>query len=151
SLIQFFFDINSTGIITFNKEQIFSTFAKVCSTVESYAMQTNTVIILGKTTKNVNGSYQQVSFVCEKQGEYNGTKELHDNGLRTRDIFSVLSSISSKYIHKHNVYNAISQQRLQKLQGLSEIKMLLKTLHNDENIIAAVAMRPLYNNECDQD
>ncbi|CAG8518285.1 19090_t:CDS:2 [Cetraspora pellucida] len=35
-------------------------------------------------------------------------KKLHDNELRTKDIFFVLASVSSKYIHKPDVYNMIS-------------------------------------------
>ncbi|CAG8595566.1 13703_t:CDS:2, partial [Racocetra persica] len=137
-------DTNNTLIL--KKGDVFSTFAEVQSVVENYAIQNNTVIILGKTTRNTDGSgYRQVSFVCKKQGQYNKKKD------ETKDIFSILSSISSKYIHKHDIYNAVSRQRLQKLQGLNEIEMLLKTLHNDENIMANIAIKPLYNDERDQD
>ncbi|CAG8829431.1 10015_t:CDS:2, partial [Cetraspora pellucida] len=123
----------------------FATFAKARATIEKYAAQTKTVIILGKTTRNTdNSGYQQALFVCERQGKYNGTNDsslvhnhklcsdavkfstvvrkldkddlgliesLHDNGLRTKDIFSVLASVSSKYIHKPDIYNTVSHQR----------------------------------------
>ncbi|CAG8480474.1 28011_t:CDS:2 [Racocetra persica] len=77
--------------------------------------------------------------------------ELHDNRLRIKDIYVVLASISSKYVHKHDIYNAISRQCQQKLQGLNEIELLLKTLQNDENIMSSIATQPVYNNERDQD
>ncbi|CAG8835445.1 34983_t:CDS:1, partial [Racocetra persica] len=77
--------------------------------------------------------------------------ELHDNGLRIKDIYTVLASISSKYIHKHDIYNTISRQRQQKLQGLNEIELLLKTLQNDENIMSSIAIQSAYNDEHDQD
>ncbi|RIB14112.1 hypothetical protein C2G38_2196080 [Gigaspora rosea] len=166
----------------------FTTFAKACATIESYTMQTNSVIILEKTTKNSDNSYRQALFVCKKQGKYrerndeyttkrtgcpfaiginyrkrakkyvitklclehnhnvclSATKfstvsrkldnddlglieKLYNNELRTKDIFSVLNSVSSKYIHKPDVYNTVSHQRKQKLQGLNEIELLLKT------------------------
>ncbi|CAG8778695.1 17977_t:CDS:2, partial [Cetraspora pellucida] len=180
----------------------FTTFAKACATIEKYAMQTNSVIILGKTTKNFDNSYRQALFVYEKQEKYssknkefitkctgclfaiglnyhkhaneyvimksclkhnhdiclNATKfstvirkldnndlglveKLYDNGLRTKDIFSVLNSVSSKYIHKPDVYNAVSHQH----------KLLLKTLHDNESIIENIVLKTAYNSERDQD
>ncbi|CAG8804678.1 35353_t:CDS:1, partial [Racocetra persica] len=53
----------------------FTTFAEAHATIEKYAMQTNSVIILGKTTKNSDNSYRQALFVCEKQGKYGGKNE----------------------------------------------------------------------------
>ncbi|CAG8803621.1 17159_t:CDS:2, partial [Cetraspora pellucida] len=70
------------------------------------------------------------------QNELGMIENLHDSGLRTKDIYALLASIGSKYVLKHDVYNAVSRQRQQKLQGLSEIEMLLKTIQNDKNIIA---------------
>ncbi|CAG8512502.1 13303_t:CDS:2 [Racocetra persica] len=70
---------------------------------------------------------------------------------RKFNIYAVLASISSKYVHKHDIYNAISCQRQQKLQGLNEIELLLKTLQNDENIMSSIATQPAYNDERDQD
>ncbi|CAG8638187.1 1782_t:CDS:2, partial [Cetraspora pellucida] len=139
------------------------------ATIESYAAQMKSVIILEKTKKNSNNSYKQILFVCEKQGQYarkndayttkctgypffiniyyrkhdkefaitksclkhnydpcsDATKfssvmkkidqndlglieKLHNDGLRMKNIFSVLNSVSTKYLHKHDVYNAIS-------------------------------------------
>ncbi|CAG8460209.1 16290_t:CDS:2 [Gigaspora margarita] len=78
-------------------------------------------------------------------------EKLHNDGLRTRDIFSVLNSISSKYTHKPDVYNAVSRQQQRKLQGLDEIEILFKTLRNDENIIGNVATKAIHNDERDQD
>ncbi|CAG8828673.1 29232_t:CDS:2, partial [Racocetra persica] len=49
-------------------------------------------------------------------------RELHNNGLRIKDIYAILTSISSKY-----------------------------TLQNDENIMLGIATKPAYNDECDQD
>ncbi|CAG8809629.1 7808_t:CDS:1 [Cetraspora pellucida] len=191
----------------------FTTFAEACATIEKYAAQTKTVIILGKTTRNLdNSGYRQALFVYERQGKYNRTNDvyrskrtgcpfaisinyrkqsqqfiitkfslvhnhklcsdavkfstivckldkddlgliesLHDNGLRTKDIFSVLASVSSKYIHKPNIYNAVSCQYQHKLQGLNEIKMLFKTLYSDENIIEYAALKDVYGTERDQD
>ncbi|CAG8715935.1 7915_t:CDS:2 [Gigaspora rosea] len=78
-------------------------------------------------------------------------EKLHNDGLRTKDIFSVLNSVSTKYIHKPDVYDAISRQRQLKLQGLSEIEMLLKNLHEDENIIGDIALKNAFNDERNQD
>ncbi|CAG8615643.1 11637_t:CDS:2 [Gigaspora rosea] len=78
-------------------------------------------------------------------------EKLNDDGLRTKDIFLVLNSISSKYIQKPDVYNAVSRQRQRKLQGLSEVEILLKTIQNDENIIGNIATKAAHNNEHDQD
>ncbi|CAG8801461.1 34859_t:CDS:1, partial [Gigaspora margarita] len=186
----------------------FTTFAEACATIEKYAMQTNSVIILGKTTKNSNNSYRQALFVCKKQGKYSGRNDeyttkrtecpfaiginfrkrtkkyfitksclehnhdvclsatkfstvsrkldnddlgwiekLYDNGLRTKDRFSVLNSLSLKYIYKPDVYNAVSRQRKQKLQSLNEIELLLKTLHDDDSIVGNIALKNAYNNE----
>ncbi|CAG8650252.1 8840_t:CDS:2, partial [Scutellospora calospora] len=105
------------------KECIFFTFDEACAFVENYASQTNIVTILGKTTKNSDDSgYRQAFFVCEKQGSYNGKK-------------------------KHIL---LSEQQ-QKLQELYEIKILLKTLQNDKNITASIAIKPEYNDERNQD
>ncbi|CAG8845377.1 23830_t:CDS:1, partial [Gigaspora margarita] len=55
---------------------VFAIFAKAQSAIKNYVIQNNTVIIIGKTTRNTNGSgYRQVSFVCKKQGQYNGKKD----------------------------------------------------------------------------
>ncbi|CAG8834579.1 15201_t:CDS:2, partial [Gigaspora margarita] len=35
-------------------------------------------------------------------------EKLHNNGLRTKNIFLVLNSVSTKYIYKPDIYNAIS-------------------------------------------
>ncbi|CAG8521186.1 1815_t:CDS:1 [Racocetra fulgida] len=78
-------------------------------------------------------------------------EKLYDNSLRTKDIFSVLNSVSSKYIHKPDVYNAVSRQRQHKLQGLNEIELLFKTLHDNENIVGNIALKPAFNDERDQD
>ncbi|CAG8817725.1 40979_t:CDS:2, partial [Gigaspora margarita] len=130
----------------------FTTFAEV---LERYAARIHTFIILGRTSKNPDGSsYKQAFFVCEKQGKYDNLgliEKLHNDSFRTRDIFSVLNSISSKYTHKPNVYNTMSRQRQRKLQGLDEIEILFKTLRNDENIIDNVATKAIHNDECDQD
>ncbi|CAG8794542.1 15048_t:CDS:1 [Racocetra fulgida] len=85
------------------------------------------------------------------QNELGTIEDLHNKGLRTKDIYTILASMSSKYIHKRDVYNAVDRQRQQKLQGLNEIEMLLKTLEHDENIIASIATKPVYNDERDQD
>ncbi|CAG8823753.1 12596_t:CDS:1, partial [Racocetra persica] len=77
--------------------------------------------------------------------------KLHDTGLRTKDIYVVLTSISSKYVHKHNIYNAVSRQHQQKLQRLHEIEILLRILQNDENIIASIATKYTYDDVRDQD
>ncbi|CAG8788400.1 8409_t:CDS:1, partial [Racocetra fulgida] len=66
-------------------------------------------------------------------------------------VYTVLASVSSKYVYKHNIYNAVGHQCQQKLQGLNEIEMLLRILENDETIIASMATKPAYNNEHDQD
>ncbi|CAG8842626.1 31257_t:CDS:2, partial [Racocetra persica] len=139
------------------------------------------VILAKTTKNKDGSGYRQAFFACKKQVQYNGKKkdayttkrtdsrkfsnnmckfslnklgiigELHDNGLRIKDIYAVLASIGSKYVHKHNIYNAISHQYQQKLQGLNEIELLLKTLQNNENIISSIATQPAYNDECDQD
>ncbi|CAG8832151.1 10352_t:CDS:2, partial [Gigaspora margarita] len=191
----------------------FSTFSEAHKTIERYAAQTSPVIILGKTTRNSdNNNYRQALFVCEKQGKYNGTNEvhttkrfgypfaiainyrkrsqlfvitksvlehnhescldarnfsiiarkfdkddlgliekLHSDGLRTKDIFSVLNSVSCKYVHKPDVYNAVSRHHQHKLQGLNEVEMLFKTLCGDENILGYTALKAAYNTERDQD
>ncbi|CAG8776246.1 4818_t:CDS:1, partial [Racocetra persica] len=190
----------------------FATFAEACVTIERYAMQMNSVIILGKTSKIPDNGYRQALFVCEKQEKYSGKNDeyttkrvgynfaiginyrkrtdiyvitkscleynhdvclsatkfstvsrkldnddlglierLYDNGLRTKDIFSVLNSVSSKYIHKPDVYNAVSHQRKCKLQGLSKVELLLKTLRDDDNIVENIALKDTYNDERDQD
>ncbi|CAG8453364.1 19850_t:CDS:2 [Racocetra fulgida] len=38
-----------------------------------------------------------------------------------------------------------------KLQGLSEIELLLKTLYDDESIVANIEIKNAFNNERDQD
>ncbi|CAG8826656.1 17365_t:CDS:1 [Gigaspora margarita] len=78
-------------------------------------------------------------------------EKLHDDGLRTKDIFSVRNSVSCKYIHKPNIYNAISHHRQHKLHGLNEIEMLFKTLYDDENILGYIALKAAYSTEHDQD
>ncbi|CAG8830305.1 2171_t:CDS:2, partial [Gigaspora margarita] len=78
-------------------------------------------------------------------------EKLNYDRHRTKDIFLVLNSISSKYIHKLDIYNAVSKQRQRKLQGLSEIEILLKTIQNNENIIGNIATKAAHNNERDQD
>ncbi|CAG8539471.1 7968_t:CDS:2, partial [Racocetra fulgida] len=85
------------------------------------------------------------------QNELGTIKDLHNKGLRTKDIYTVLASVSSKYVYKRDVYNAVGHQHQQKLQGLNDIEMLFKTLEHDENIIASIATKPAYNDECDQD
>ncbi|CAG8808801.1 17988_t:CDS:1, partial [Racocetra fulgida] len=70
------------------------------------------------------------------QNELGVIEELHNNGLRTKDIYTVLAFVSSKYVHKCDIYNAVGRQRQQKLQGLNKIEMLLRTLQNDKNIMA---------------
>ncbi|CAG8680632.1 12912_t:CDS:2, partial [Racocetra fulgida] len=184
------------NIDTIRTGSIFATFPEARAAIETYAAKTNTVLILGRTTKNPDGSgYRQAYFVCERQGKYGGKEEKHttkrtgcpfmiginyrkrsknfvitnpairkfdqddlglieklcDNGLRTRDIFSVLNSVSSKYVHKPDVYNAISRQRQKKLQGLNEIEVLLKTLQHDENVLGSIATKAIHNDERDQD
>ncbi|CAG8620541.1 31708_t:CDS:2, partial [Racocetra persica] len=62
-----------------------------------------------------------------------------------------LASVNSKYLHKYDIYNAVSCQRQQKLQRLYEIEILLKTLQNDKNITTSIATKPAYNDEHDQD
>ncbi|CAG8634634.1 9419_t:CDS:2, partial [Dentiscutata heterogama] len=95
-------------------EHTFATFAKACATIEQYVAQTKAVIIISKMTKNSdNSDYRQALFACEKQGKYCRTNDvyktntvvrkfdkddlglierLHDNRLRTKDIFSILAS-----------------------------------------------------------
>ncbi|CAG8736528.1 13619_t:CDS:2, partial [Cetraspora pellucida] len=201
------------NIDTIRTGSIFATFPEARAAIETYAAKTNTVLILGRTTKNPDGSgYRQAYFVCERQGKYSGKEEKHttkrtgcsfmiginyrkhsknfvitkcclehchdicpeatkfspaihkfdqddlglieklcNNGLRTKDIFSVLNSVSSKYVHKPDVYNAISHQRQKKLQGLNEIEVLLKTLQHDENVLGSIATKAIHNDEHDQD
>ncbi|CAG8780630.1 24389_t:CDS:1 [Cetraspora pellucida] len=200
------FDAIDTSTVEFRC--IFAIFVEACATIENYAAQTNSVIILEKTKKNPNNSYKQALFVCEKQEKYTETnniyttkciecsfaisiyyrkydkefaitklclehnydfcsdatkfssvirklnqndlgliEKLHNDKLRTKDIFSILNSVSTKYIHEPNIYNAISCQWQLKLQGLSEIKMLLKNLHEDKNIINDIALKNAFNNE----
>ncbi|CAG8826908.1 43566_t:CDS:2, partial [Gigaspora margarita] len=55
-------------------------------------------------------------------------EKLYDNRLRAKDIFSVLNSLS-----------------------LNKIKLLLKTLHDDDNIVGNIALKDAYNDERDQD
>ncbi|CAG8695923.1 11449_t:CDS:2, partial [Ambispora gerdemannii] len=62
-----------------------------------------------------------------------------------------LNSVSSKYIHKPDVYNAVSRQHQRKLQDLNEIEILFKTLQNDENIVGNVVTKATHNDERDQD
>ncbi|CAG8839099.1 33325_t:CDS:2, partial [Racocetra persica] len=51
--------------------RVFTTFSEIYVLVEQYAAKTNTILILGKTSKNPDGSgYRQVFFVCERQGKY---------------------------------------------------------------------------------
>ncbi|CAG8633502.1 6033_t:CDS:1 [Cetraspora pellucida] len=156
---------------TIKSECTFVTFAEAHATIESYAAQTNSVIILGKTKKNSNNSYKQTFIVyeilekyaktndvyttkhiecpfaisvyyCKHDKEFAITKsclehnygscsdatkfssvirkldqnnlrlieKLHNDGLRIKNIFSVLNSVSTKYIHKPDIYNAISHQ-----------------------------------------
>ncbi|CAG8707600.1 11723_t:CDS:1, partial [Scutellospora calospora] len=45
------------------------------------------------------------------QNELDMIKNLYDSGLQTKDIYAFLASISSKYVLKHDVYNAVSHQR----------------------------------------
>ncbi|CAG8694023.1 31043_t:CDS:2 [Gigaspora margarita] len=78
-------------------------------------------------------------------------ERLYDNRLRIKDIFSVLNLVSSKYIHKPDVYNAISRQHQYKLQSLNEIEVLLKTLQGDENILCSIATKTAHNDEHNQD
>ncbi|CAG8668725.1 50_t:CDS:2, partial [Ambispora gerdemannii] len=170
-------DILKTG-------RVFPTFAEVRVVIKRYATKTNAVLILGKTSKNPDGSdYRQTFFVCEKQGKYGKKNEKHttkrtgcsfsvgvnyhkkvqefiitksclehnhdlcldamkfstvmckfdqndlglieklyNDDLQTKDIFSVLNSVSSKYIHKPDVYNAVSCQH----------NIVTKAAHNDE-------------------
>ncbi|CAG8631220.1 10885_t:CDS:2 [Ambispora gerdemannii] len=177
--------------------RVFLMFAEIHTVIKRYAAKTNAVLILGKTSKNPDGSdYRQAFFVCEKQEKYgeknekhiikrtgcpfsvgvnyckkaqefvitksylehnhdlclNVTKfstvmhkfdqndlglieKLHNNDLQTKNIFSVLNSVSSKYIHKPDVYNAI----------------LFKTLQNDKNIVDNIATKTAHNDERDQD
>ncbi|CAG8764896.1 7478_t:CDS:2 [Racocetra persica] len=74
-------------------------------------------------------------------------EKLHNDRLRTKNIFLVLNSVSTKYIHKPDVYNTISCQRQLKLKGLSEIKILLKNLREDKNIIDDIALKNIFNDE----
>ncbi|CAG8504356.1 26147_t:CDS:2 [Gigaspora margarita] len=78
-------------------------------------------------------------------------EKLNNDGLRTKDIFLVLNLISSKYIYKPDIYIIVSRQCQRKLQGLSEVEILLKTIQNDENIIGNIATKAAHNNEHDQD
>ncbi|CAG8436983.1 10490_t:CDS:2, partial [Ambispora gerdemannii] len=78
-------------------------------------------------------------------------EKFHNDNLRTKNIFSVLNSVSSKYIYKSDVYNAVSHQHQCKLQDLNEIEILFKTLQNDENIIGNVVTKAAHNDERDQD
>ncbi|CAG8471523.1 14103_t:CDS:2 [Racocetra fulgida] len=67
---------NNSSVV--EPERIFDTFSEACATIEQYATQTNAVVILDKTTRNSdNSDYIQATFVCEKQGNYNGTNEEH--------------------------------------------------------------------------
>ncbi|CAG8782313.1 37983_t:CDS:2 [Gigaspora margarita] len=54
-------------------------------------------------------------------------ERLYDNGLRTKDIFSVLNL------------------------SLNEIEVLFKTLQDDENILYSIATKTAHIDECDQD
>ncbi|CAG8808574.1 17071_t:CDS:1, partial [Gigaspora rosea] len=48
------------------------------ASIENYAAKTNMVLILGKTSKNPDGSgYRQAYFVCEKQRKYDGKDEYY--------------------------------------------------------------------------
>ncbi|CAG8853300.1 38477_t:CDS:1, partial [Gigaspora margarita] len=55
---------------TVESECDFSTFSEACATIKKYAIQTNSVIILEKITKNSDNSYRQALFIYEKQGKY---------------------------------------------------------------------------------
>ncbi|RIB16980.1 hypothetical protein C2G38_2038130 [Gigaspora rosea] len=61
----------------------FSTFSEARETIERYAAQTSTVIILGKTTRNSdNNDYRQALFVCEnKANTMEQMKYIQQNGL----------------------------------------------------------------------
>ncbi|CAG8537867.1 5200_t:CDS:2 [Racocetra persica] len=151
---------NVNNILIPKKGNTFSTFGEAHAFVKNYAAQTNIVTILGKTTRNSEGNgYRQAFFICEKQGAIM-EKTMHmllseqHNHVIYPDAkkFSInMPSVSSKYVHKRDVYNAVGRQRQQKLQELNEIEMLLRTLENDENIIASIATKPAYNDEHNQD
>ncbi len=66
---------------------------------------------------------------------------MSNNGIRSKDIFAIINDITNRYIHKIDVYNAISRVRQQKLNGLNEIQMLLKTLANDSDVIAKISAK----------
>ena len=71
--------------------------------------------------------------------------------IRTKDIIAVLSDISSRYLHKPDVYNAISRSRQRKLNGLNEIELLIKVLHEDSDLVARFSVAPTKGDERDQD
>ena len=49
------------------------------------------------------------TIICKfDQDNLSLIENLHDNRLRTKDIFLVLNLISLKYTHKSDVYNTIS-------------------------------------------
>ncbi|CAG8606497.1 13890_t:CDS:2, partial [Racocetra fulgida] len=127
-------------------ERAFATFAEARITIERYTMQINSVIILRKITTK----FSTVSHKLDND-DLSLIERLYDNELRTKNIFSVLNSVSSKYIHKPDVYNTVSRQCKRKLQDLSEVELLLKTLCDDDNIVGNIALNDVYNDEQDQD
>ncbi|CAG8675354.1 27960_t:CDS:2 [Racocetra persica] len=141
---------------------IFDTFSKACATIKQYATQTNTIVILERM-KNIQQNLEHNHEPCLDTVKFSTVahkfdkdvlgliEKLHDDGLRTKDIFSVLNSVSCKYIHKPDVYNAVSCHCQYKLHGLNEIEMLFKTLYDDENILGYTALKAAYNTERDQD
>ncbi|CAG8626828.1 13418_t:CDS:2 [Ambispora gerdemannii] len=61
-------------------------------------------------------------------------EKLHNNDLQTKDIFLVLNSVSSKYIYKPDVYNAVSCQR----------NIATKAAHNDERDQEGVFIQAIF-------
>ncbi|CAG8806225.1 27679_t:CDS:2, partial [Gigaspora margarita] len=138
---------------------LFDTFAKACAAIKNYATKTNTVLILDTISKNPDEHNYEICLEATKfsttirkfdQNDFELIEKLSDDGLQTKDIFLVLNSVSSKYVYKPDIYNAMSCQCQCKLQGLSKIEVLLKTLKNDNNIIGDIAIKPVYNDEHDQ-
>ncbi|CAG8817521.1 27961_t:CDS:2, partial [Gigaspora margarita] len=140
-----------------------------------------------KTTKNTNGSgYRQVSFVCEKQEQYNRKKNEYiikrtgysfiirvNYHKRTKEFAITRLHLEHNYVlcpdarRFSNVIHRLDQNNLGlnekfhddrlrtkdifSILSLNKIEMLFKTLYNAKNIIANIAIKPLYNDACNQD
>lgn len=79
------------------------------------------------------------------------TEMLDRNAMRTKDVIPILADVTGRYIHKADVYNAVSRSRRRKLQGLTEVELLIKCLCDDPDIVAALSVEALNENESDQD